>query len=337
MIDLANKLIKQIKAAVFMSSSKFRKICENHAQSGRFVILAYHRINKPSADQYIEPGMYLSPAAFKKQMEILGRYFQIVSLEKVCRERIDINRPSCVLTFDDGWIDFYTNVYPVLKEYQYPATVFLPTEYIGTKRMFWPDCFANLMIKRKFDTGFLLNYLEDEKSRKELKRKFNRKNLHELINLVKKYSMERDREVIWRIVKENDLIKEDRYDFLNWDQVYRMKESKLVNFGSHTSEHVILTSESVERVRAELHRSRETLLKKNVVSSEFIPFCYPNGFTNDAITEQVRSAGYHCAVTVRRKWNNSSSDIYRLNRIGMHQDVCFSSSMIISRLGNTPS
>lgn len=337
MIDLAINLIKQIKSTISMSSSKFRKICENHARSGRFLVLGYHRIKKSSTDQYIEPGMYLSPAAFKKQMEILGRYFQIVTLEKVFKGRTGVTRPSCALTFDDGWIDFYTDVYPVLKEYQYPATVFLPTEFIGTKRMFWPDCFADLIIKRKFDTGFLSNYLKDEKSRKGLKRKFSQKNLHELINLVKKYSMERDREVIWRIVEENDLIKENRSDFLDWDQVYRMMESNLVFFGSHTSEHVILTSVSAERVRAELYRSRETLLKKNVVSSEFIPFCYPNGFTNEAITEQVRSAGYHCAVTVKRKWNNSSTDIYRLNRIGMHQDVCFSSSMTIFRLGNTPS
>lgn len=319
-----------------MNSSKFRKICENHARSGRFLILAYHRVKKPSADQYIEPGMYVSPAVFKRQMEIIGKYFRIVTLEKVCREKPDIIKPPCVLTFDDGWIDFYTNVFPVLKEHQYPATVFLPTGYIGTKRMFWPDCFARLMIKRKFDTGFLSDYLKDEKSKRELKRKFSRKNLHELINLIKRCSMEQKFDVIGRIFKGSDLIKENQSDFLDWDQVCRMKESKLVFFGSHTSEHIILTSASKERVVAELYGSKEELLKRNVVSSDFVPFCYPNGFTSDVITERVKSAGYDCAVTVKRRWNNSSTDIYRLSRIGMHQDTCFSSSMTILRLGTTP-
>lgn len=35
-----------------------------------------------------------------------------------------------VLTFDDGYRDFYTHAFPVLKKYGFTATVFLPTAYI---------------------------------------------------------------------------------------------------------------------------------------------------------------------------------------------------------------
>lgn len=39
-----------------------------------------------------------------------------------------------VLTFDDGYLDFYTQAFPVLRRYGFTATVFLPTAYIDGKR-----------------------------------------------------------------------------------------------------------------------------------------------------------------------------------------------------------
>jgi peptidoglycan/xylan/chitin deacetylase (PgdA/CDA1 family) len=52
-----------------------------------------------------------------------------------------------VLTFDDGYRDFYTHAFSVLKEYGFTATVFLPTSFIdnkkvglkGKKHLSWPE------------------------------------------------------------------------------------------------------------------------------------------------------------------------------------------------------
>jgi len=49
---------------------------------------------------------------------------------------IDPNNPNnfVVLTFDDGYLDFYTNALPVLRKYDFTATVFLPTVFIGNRK-----------------------------------------------------------------------------------------------------------------------------------------------------------------------------------------------------------
>lgn len=40
-----------------------------------------------------------------------------------------------ILTFDDGYRDFYTQAYPILKQYDFTATVFLPTAFINDRRL----------------------------------------------------------------------------------------------------------------------------------------------------------------------------------------------------------
>jgi len=43
-----------------------------------------------------------------------------------------LTKKYVVVTFDDGYADFYTHAFPVLSRNGFTATVFLPTRYIGT-------------------------------------------------------------------------------------------------------------------------------------------------------------------------------------------------------------
>ena len=45
--------------------------------------------------------------------------------------KTQFDRKWVVITFDDGYKDFYTQAFPILSRYGYTATVFLPTAYIG--------------------------------------------------------------------------------------------------------------------------------------------------------------------------------------------------------------
>lgn len=110
-------------------------------------ILMYHSISA-DAEQKRHPYFWTAttPAIFAEHMRLLHEQnYLTVSLEEAV-QRLDAPGHSSdkpvVLTFDDGYLDFYTDAFPVLSKYGFGATVFLPTAYIGdtTRRFKGNDC-----------------------------------------------------------------------------------------------------------------------------------------------------------------------------------------------------
>jgi peptidoglycan/xylan/chitin deacetylase (PgdA/CDA1 family) len=99
-------------------------------------ILGYHRLSEAN-----EP-LSVSPAAFKRQMEmLLESSVKPISLDRALEllgSEID-DRYVCV-TFDDGYVDNIEHGEPVLRALEIPATIFLPTAIIDRRaRYFWVD------------------------------------------------------------------------------------------------------------------------------------------------------------------------------------------------------
>lgn len=92
--------------------------------TGRNAILMYHSIGEPYPD-----GRCLSKETFRQHMEYLDRKFRVVDLPKVISSADTERRVA--LTFDAGYENFYTEIYPILKEFRFPATQFVIPERIG--------------------------------------------------------------------------------------------------------------------------------------------------------------------------------------------------------------
>lgn len=98
------------------------------------VILMYHSIAAGGSP------LETSPDTFARQMEWLSTHARVAPLSEVV-DSVAGGKPlppkTVVLTFDDGFADFYSQAAPVLRQFGFPATVFLPTAYCGRTNQ-WP-------------------------------------------------------------------------------------------------------------------------------------------------------------------------------------------------------
>lgn len=106
-------------------------------KSNPFVILMYHRINDAVSKE-----VSVTEADFRWQMEYLRRKgWHVITLDEALQSGDDASRKDkrVVLTFDDGYVDFYTTASPILAEYGYPSLVYILPGYIGTGKVLWWD------------------------------------------------------------------------------------------------------------------------------------------------------------------------------------------------------
>jgi peptidoglycan/xylan/chitin deacetylase (PgdA/CDA1 family) len=115
-------------------------------------ILMYHSISDDPEDGVSEYyKTCTSPQAFRRQMHFLrDAGCRVVPLEEAVRTLGAGNQSGekqVVVTFDDGFRDFYDQAYPVLRDCGFTASMFLPTAFIGNSRhslkgkecMNWPE------------------------------------------------------------------------------------------------------------------------------------------------------------------------------------------------------
>jgi peptidoglycan/xylan/chitin deacetylase (PgdA/CDA1 family) len=99
----------------------------------------YHSISDESEKGHPYFWTNTSPNRFAEHMRFLhDNDYKVISLS----EAVDIinhntqhsTLNTVVLTFDDGYRDFYTHAFPILNQYSFSATVFLPTSFIDNER-----------------------------------------------------------------------------------------------------------------------------------------------------------------------------------------------------------
>lgn len=109
-------------------------------------ILMYHYISIPpeDADKY-RINLSIPPETFRIQMEYLYHNgyttIDLYDLSRAIADKQELPAKPIILTFDDGYLDNYENAYPVLQEFGFKGTFFIPTEFIDIGRegyMTWP-------------------------------------------------------------------------------------------------------------------------------------------------------------------------------------------------------
>jgi peptidoglycan/xylan/chitin deacetylase (PgdA/CDA1 family) len=275
-------------------------------------ILVYHRVN--DENDCVFPGVPIE--VFNEQMEYVAENYQVSTLDDLVQRLPtgDVPENALAITFDDGYRDNYEHAFPILKRLGLPATIFLATDGIDSGRMLWHDwVFAAL---RETRVTALENFRGNGSTYPLNTPAEKRHALMEVLKFL--WSLDdRDRS-LWVERLINNLGIEEPVTceglMLGWDDIRIMSEHR-VTFGAHTVTHPILSKLPTRQLKREIRESKATIESK--LNMPVKHFAYPVGrredFTDD-VKNELRDAGFECAVTTIFGANDSKQDLFELRR-----------------------
>lgn len=262
-------------------------------------IFMFHRV-LPAGEKCYEPELATSLSNFESVLNWLNQNFDILSLEDVAdanAKRKRSGRPVCSITFDDGWVDNYLYAFPLLRKRGIPATIFLPTRFIGTSRRFWQELLW-LCDARLEATGGKIEAIA------EVARRFPwfppARDVLRDYGAARWFLMTRPTEEAEEFAQAlTELVRPagaaEGRAFVNWSEVREMRDNGIA-FGSHTLNHALLTQLAPIRAVEEIRESRREL--QEYIECNVPTFSYPWGAANPVGRQAAIESGYSYAVAI---------------------------------------
>ncbi len=310
----------------------------------RAVVLMYHRVLDATERRTTasHPAMVVSSDTFDRHLRLLGRRFTPLTLDEFAahlRQRRPFPDSSCMITFDDGWRDNLLNAMPMLRAQGLPATIFLPVNFVGTRRLFAREAFTHLVLRAR--EGAVTSPAEAGRVRALL-------DAAGLVRLLDLTSPDPRSAVIEAIgaapvtasiealaadlaqamgVRVEELATPDT--FMTWAEIETLAREG-VAFGGHGANHRRLALLPADERDADIRASWDVLAAR--VSPETWAFAYPNGSCNAATAAAVAAAGYEVAFTTASGPVTCGDNPLFVKRINIHEEMTASAPMFLARL-----
>jgi peptidoglycan/xylan/chitin deacetylase (PgdA/CDA1 family) len=108
----------------------------HHRRRG-IAILAYHNIVPDGLTAVGDVSLHLREGDFRRQLDEIGRRFDVVPLTDVLAGPPRSHRPRVAITFDDAYLGAVTIGVEELARRGFPATMFVPPALLGRRPLWW--------------------------------------------------------------------------------------------------------------------------------------------------------------------------------------------------------
>jgi peptidoglycan/xylan/chitin deacetylase (PgdA/CDA1 family) len=284
-------------------------------------ILMYHRF--ADADR----PRHLSRHVFEQHLDYLTRHFRVRRLDDVVgalREGRPLEPRTVVLTVDDGYADFVEYAYPLLQKYEVPATLFVVSDFLDRNAWLWTDA-----IRYALDTTTEPRLVLQAMGVR-LKHDLTVSALRErawlaVCDLCLRAAPAKRAWLIERLQQALNVALSPGaapdYRAMSWQDARRL-DSGLVEIGSHTCTHPVLSRCSAPEIDHELGESKRVIeqqLRRSISS-----MAYPHGEPTDydhRVVRAAQAAGYQCAVVAHGGPIGEEVDLFRLERLSAATEI----------------
>lgn len=134
---------KRTQSQNFLLDQKAQKEALRNAFQLRVPILMYHYIRlNPDPNDKLGFNLSVTPTDFDSQMQYLAsngyNSVDVATLVNALKNKTSLPIKTVVITFDDGYRDFYTTAFPILKKYNLHAESYVISGFVeGRDYMTW--------------------------------------------------------------------------------------------------------------------------------------------------------------------------------------------------------
>lgn len=268
---------------------------------GQGGILSFHRLQDPDTRAFSSQALNVTPENFRRVVRTLGgQGYRFLSMSELA-DWLQNPEPKCgkfvCLTFDDGYVDTYSQAFPICREFGVPMTVYLVSAFIRRKFPLWSlgveaTIAANTVVEFTWE-GRQLRFAT-RTGRQKLKA------YSAIASRLAMTSPARVRRVCTELERRYGIDFAGLLDrnILTPSMIAEMRASGVVEFGAHSVHHACLARLTENAARQEIAQSKQECEKLLGIPVQH--FAYPYGDRQSAGPREAalcRELGFRTAVT----------------------------------------
>jgi peptidoglycan/xylan/chitin deacetylase (PgdA/CDA1 family) len=286
--------------------------------------ITYHSAASSARTARFDPGVVDTTAEeFERQVALFARHFDPIGVSELAahiEHGARLPKAPLLITFDDGYLDNYEVVLPILQKYKVKGTFFIATDYIDSRQLFWWDK-INYLLKTAKKDRITIRYPETVEL--ELDAKGVAAAITKCLRIVKDvYDLDLVRFLDQLTeLTASDLTPATERKFadellMTWDQVRGLATAGM-DVQSHTASHRVLQTLTPKVLEHELERSKTVLAER--LGHRIHTVSYPVGkplADVPHVKEAVRKAGYTLGFSnasgVSNRWSFDPIEVRRM-------------------------
>jgi hypothetical protein len=294
---------KQAVLRAAKASGYFRRLGRSLWRRDRALILAWHGVSLRDEHEW-NPYLFISPEFLDARLTTIRENgYTIIGLDEAVRglARGSLPERSVVLTFDDGYYNFYSHAVPVLKKHGAPATVYLTTYYVDNNRPV-PYLSVSYLLWRKREAGIvrvtaLPGFESANISDPDVRQAIHKAFVHHADS--NRLTAEEKNALLGRLARDLGIdidrfsLEERIMNLMTPDQVATLPESGVVSVDLHTHRHRVPLNESL--FSREIIDNQTRITSMTGISSDH--FCYPSGVWAHQMLPWLKQNGVRSATT----------------------------------------
>jgi peptidoglycan/xylan/chitin deacetylase (PgdA/CDA1 family) len=272
-----------------------------HYYKGMASIIALHRVAAPEpACLPVNESLKLDPAVLENMILTLqASGHQFVSMDGLWAQLLE-GQPGAkriAFTLDDGYLDNYTQAYPIFKKHGVPFTLYLTSSFPDQTARMWWFALEDILLSGK-ELRLANGLVFDTATAEDRQAAF-----LAIRRLIVEPQPGGPLACIDALFADHgiDWLAYSRRYALDWAQVRALSEDSLVSLGGHTASHTSLSLLSPGALVQEVLSANQRI--SAVTGRPVAHFAYPFGGRKEAGEREfalLKSLGLKTAVTTRR-------------------------------------